>query len=59
MFWHLNNFQVKSSDRTTHLAGTAFDAAVWELWPYLVVGASIYLIKSEFLLSAEILQERS
>ena len=58
VFWHLNNFQVKSSDRTTHLAGTAFDAAVWELWPYLVVGASIYLIKSEFLLSAETLQEK-
>ncbi|OBQ09627.1 non-ribosomal peptide synthetase [Anabaena sp. AL09] len=58
VFWHLNNFQVKSSDRTTQLAGTAFDAAVWELWSYLVVGASIYLIKSEFLLSPEILQEK-
>jgi amino acid adenylation domain-containing protein len=58
VFWHLNNFQVTSSDRTTQLAGTAFDAAVWELWPYLVVGASIYLIKSEFLLSAETLQEK-
>ena len=58
VFWHLNNFEVKSSDRTTQLAGTAFDAAVWELWPYLVVGASIYLIKSEFLLSAKTLQEK-
>ncbi len=58
VFWHLNNFEVKSLDRTTHLAGTAFDAAIWELWPYLVVGASIYLIKSEFLLSAQILQEQ-
>ena len=58
VFWHLNHFQVKSSDRATQLAGTAFDAAVWELWPYLVVGASIYLIKSEFLLSAETLQEK-
>ncbi|TAF12220.1 MAG: amino acid adenylation domain-containing protein [Nostocales cyanobacterium] len=55
VFWHLNNFEVKSSDRTTHLAGTAFDAAVWELWPYLVAGASIYLIKSEFLLSVKML----
>jgi amino acid adenylation domain-containing protein len=58
VFWHLNNFEVKSSDRATQLAGTAFDAAVWELWPYLVVGASIYLIKSEFLLSAKTLQEK-
>lgn len=58
VFWHLKNFEVKSSDRATQLAGTAFDAAVWELWPYLVVGASIYLIKSEFLLSAKTLQEK-
>ncbi|MFN6540774.1 MAG: amino acid adenylation domain-containing protein [Nostoc sp. EkiNYC01] len=58
LFWHLNNFEVKLSDRATQLAGTAFDAAVWELWPYLVVGASIYLIKSEFLLSPKTLQEQ-
>ncbi|WP_413176159.1 amino acid adenylation domain-containing protein [Anabaena azotica] len=58
VFWHLNNFEIKSSDRTTQLAGTAFDAAVWELWPYLVAGASIYLIKSEFLLSPKTLQEQ-
>jgi non-ribosomal peptide synthetase component F len=58
VFWHLNNFEVKSSDRTTQLAGTAFDAAVWEIWPYLAVGASIYLIKSEFLLSPKIRQEQ-
>ncbi|BAY65521.1 amino acid adenylation [Calothrix brevissima NIES-22] len=58
VFWHLNNFAVKSSDRATNLAGTAFDAAVWELWPYLVVGASVHLIKSEFLLSDQMLQQQ-
>ncbi|MEA5617974.1 amino acid adenylation domain-containing protein [Cronbergia sp. UHCC 0137] len=58
VFWHLNNFAVTSSDRATSLAGTAFDAAVWELWPYLVVGASVHLIKSEFLLSDQILKQQ-
>ena len=27
----------------TQLAGLSFDAAVWELWPALTVGASVYL----------------
>ncbi len=30
-------------DRATQLAGPAFDATVWELWPYLTIGASVYL----------------
>jgi non-ribosomal peptide synthetase component F len=27
----------------TQLAGPGFDAAAWELWPYLTVGASVYI----------------
>ncbi|MEH2375501.1 amino acid adenylation domain-containing protein [Nostoc sp.] len=51
VFWHQRTFKVTSSDRATQLAGTAFDAAVWELWPYLTAGASIYLVKSQLLSS--------
>jgi amino acid adenylation domain-containing protein len=43
VFWHQQTFGVKSSDRATHLTSPAFDAAVWELWPYLTAGASIFL----------------
>jgi amino acid adenylation domain-containing protein len=43
-FWHLQAFAVQSQDRATHLAGIAFDAAGWELWPYLMVGASVSLV---------------
>ena len=25
------------------IAGLAFDASVWELWPYLAAGASVHL----------------
>jgi acyl-coenzyme A synthetase/AMP-(fatty) acid ligase len=39
--WHLEAFQVSSSDRASMQAAVGFDAAVWELWPYLVAGASI------------------
>jgi amino acid adenylation domain-containing protein len=41
--WHLEAFGVTASDHATHLAGLGFDAAVWEVWPYLSVGASISL----------------
>ncbi|WP_414584620.1 amino acid adenylation domain-containing protein [Scytonema sp. PCC 10023] len=49
VFWHKRAFEITSVDKATQLAGTAFDAAVWELWPYLTVGASIYLVKRELL----------
>jgi amino acid adenylation domain-containing protein len=57
VFWHQRAFEVTSSDRATQLAGTAFDASVWEVWPYLASGASIYLIKPEILLSPEKLRD--
>ncbi|MGC2192721.1 MAG: non-ribosomal peptide synthetase [Candidatus Dormiibacterota bacterium] len=41
--WHQRAFQVNPMDRATQLASPAFDAAVWELWPYLSAGASVYL----------------
>ncbi|MFB2837167.1 amino acid adenylation domain-containing protein, partial [Floridanema evergladense] len=49
VFWHQSAFKITSLDKATQLAGTAFDAAVWELWPYLTKGASIYLVKAETL----------
>ena len=36
--WHHSAFELTSKDRTSHLAGLGFDAAVWELWPALVAG---------------------
>ncbi|MBZ5679777.1 MAG: amino acid adenylation domain-containing protein [Acidobacteriia bacterium] len=41
--WHLRAFGVTATDRASHLAALGFDAAVWELWPYLVAGASVHL----------------
>lgn len=43
VFWHQRAFAVTSSDRATQVASPGFDATGWELWPYLTVGASIYL----------------
>jgi amino acid adenylation domain-containing protein len=41
--WHNRAFQVTSADRAGFLANLGFDAAVWELWPYLSAGASIHI----------------
>ncbi len=43
IFWHQRAFGVSDNDRATQLAGTAFDASVWEIWPYLTAGSSLYL----------------
>ena len=45
--WHNQEFSVTAADRATQIAGPGFDAAVWELWPYLAVGAAIYLPSRE------------
>ncbi len=41
--WHTRTFQVGPADRASFLAALGFDAAVWELWPYLAAGASVHI----------------
>lgn len=41
--WHQSVYQIQPIDRATQIAGCAFDACVWELWPYLTAGASIHI----------------
>src|SRR5438105_12271730 len=43
VLWHQRAFTVTRADRATQIACPAFDAAVWELWPYLTAGASIHV----------------
>lgn len=55
--WHQDAFQVTESDNATQLAGLAFDASVWEVWPYLTIGATLHLIQSHILRSPESLRD--
>jgi amino acid adenylation domain-containing protein len=41
--WHQQAFQVSASDRASQVAGLAFDAAAWEIWPHLTAGASLHV----------------
>jgi amino acid adenylation domain-containing protein len=43
--WHRQAFQVTPADRASALAALGFDAAVWEVWPYLASGASLHLVE--------------
>src|SRR4029453_12747587 len=43
VFWHHQAFSVTPLDRATQITGPGFDAAAWELWPYLTVGASVHI----------------
>ena len=55
--WHRQAFSLTSADRASHLAGLGFDAAVWELWPYLATGASVHLADEDCRNSAELLRD--
>ncbi len=41
--WHRRTYAVEAADRATMVASQAFDASVWELWPYLTAGASLHV----------------
>lgn len=50
--WHNSNFDITSQDRATQYASPGFDAAVWEIWPYLAAGASVHFVEEEIRLNA-------
>jgi len=55
--WHQRAFQVTSADRASALASLGFDAAVWELWPYLASGASVHLPEERMRSDAKALRD--
>jgi amino acid adenylation domain-containing protein len=57
VLWHQNAFAITSADRATQLASFGFDAAVWELWPYLTAGATICITPDATRNSPELLRD--
>ncbi|GAB1542981.1 hypothetical protein NUACC21_56550 [Scytonema sp. NUACC21] len=57
VFWHQKAFAVSPGDRVAQNANFAFDACGWEIWPYLSVGASIYLTDDEIRRAPEKLRD--
>jgi amino acid adenylation domain-containing protein len=42
--WHVDAYGVGPEDRGSQVASVGFDAAVWEVWPYLTRGASVHAV---------------
>ncbi|MDH6349569.1 linear gramicidin non-ribosomal peptide synthetase LgrD [Brevibacillus sp. 1238] len=57
IFWHQRAYDVTATDRASQIAGTAFDASVWEIWPYVTKGATLYLPEEEIRLVPEKLRD--
>jgi non-ribosomal peptide synthetase component F len=57
VFWHRRAFKITAADRATQLASPAFDATVWELWPYLTAGASVHLPDEDARVSPRLLRD--
>jgi amino acid adenylation domain-containing protein len=55
--WHQQAFGVKSADRASQVANVGFDAAVWEIWPYLATGASLYFAEDETVSDPQLLRD--
>jgi amino acid adenylation domain-containing protein len=55
--WHRRAFDVTASDRATLHASPGFDAAVWEIWPYLASGSSVHVVDEEVRTAAEPLRD--
>lgn len=56
--WHSETFEVKQSDRASHVLSLGFDAAVLEIWGHLSAGATLCLpIDDAIRSSPELLQQ--
>ncbi|GLS24565.1 non-ribosomal peptide synthetase [Marinibactrum halimedae] len=45
--WHQKAFRVDIHSRATQVANMAFDASVWEMWPYLLSAATLCVVDDE------------
>ncbi len=55
--WHIRAFGLNSSERATFQAGVGFDAAVWEIWPHLAAGSTLYVPDESTRVSADALRD--
>ncbi len=55
--WHQRAFAVTPNDKATMHASPGFDAAVWEIWPYLAAGASLAVVEENIRTSPEGLRD--
>ena len=55
--WHIRAFNVTAADHASLQAVVGFDAAVWELWPYLAIGAGVHIPEESVRSNPEAIRE--
>jgi amino acid adenylation domain-containing protein len=55
--WHNKIWGLTAGDRVAQIAGVAFDASAWEIWPTLAAGATLYLPHEHVRVSPELLRD--
>ncbi|HEU5380539.1 MAG TPA: amino acid adenylation domain-containing protein [Ktedonobacteraceae bacterium] len=55
--WHQRAFGLTPQDRTTQVASLSFDAAGWEIWPTLTIGATLCLVRDEIRTAPQLLRD--
>ncbi|NOQ24724.1 MAG: amino acid adenylation domain-containing protein, partial [Bacteroidales bacterium] len=44
---HINKFEINKKDHISKYADMSFDASIWEIFPGLIIGASLYIIPDD------------
>jgi amino acid adenylation domain-containing protein len=55
--WHQKTFGVAAGDIAAQFSSLSFDAAVWEIWPYLTAGATVQFVPDSIRVQAEPLRD--
>ncbi|HYC27786.1 MAG TPA: AMP-binding protein, partial [Chitinophagaceae bacterium] len=55
--WHKEYYRLTTTDVSTKYAGFGFDATVWEIFPALLSGGSLYIIEEEIRFNLKALAE--
>jgi len=55
--WHHRYYQVTDKDIAIQYAGIGFDASVWEVFPYLTIGAVLHIISTDIRLDIDALNQ--
>ncbi len=55
--WHNRCYGVEPADHAAKYAAVGFDASVWEIFPYLIKGASLYIVPDSIKLDMDRLND--
>ncbi len=53
--WHKHKFKISKISKATQVASFSFDAAVWEMFPYLLNSAQLVILPKDIMLNIELL----